>query len=640
MTRRNFWVWFLLPAIIAAACSPQAQARTDTPIPSKSTETQEALRSPAPEAAATRAVPAPIELTRLEPKVGGPFAETPVESWEPAPYSGPDYRLPITVDQVTNRFVLNGLTDEQLDFLLQHGFVVTHSQEPQFHSIRDAVSWSMGQPYYLSVDAAFHALHLAFDDLLKALEREWLQPRLIDLQTAVLRELISYRPVFSGTGIESDLEASIAYMSVALGLLAPEQAIDPEVAPVVKAQIDQILAEGGMEKSILFPDFEDDYGAYRPVGHYAGDPLLEAYFRAMTWFGRVNFTFTDRSSSRLPLLVTLALRRVALGEGMAADAWSGIHEMLSFLIGPSDDPGPVELAELMDSVYGASPDPATLVDPVLWSEFLQASQDLPSPRINSLFVQSLADVESTKGWRFLGQRFTMDGFILQNLIFDKVQDKPNGERRFLPTGPDVMATLGSQAAFAVLENSGETAFPGYQDQMRKLQHIVSEQTQEQWQAGSYDAWLYAFLPVLEVKGDDYPEVMQGSAWAIREMNSCLGSWAELKHDTILYAKMPEGVGGGGPPCTSGPPPAYVEANPEAFYRLAYVASVIAQGLVERDVVTPGEYTWCMTDSLEGLTYCMQELGKRFASLGEIAARELTGEPITPSDFDLIQSCLG
>jgi hypothetical protein len=391
---------------------------------------------------------------------------------------------------------------------------------------------------------------------------------------------------------------------------------------------------------VLFPDFGDDYGAYKPVGHYAGDPELEAYFRGMTWFGRVNFILEDESSSRVPLLITLALRRAAIGEDSAAQAWGKAHEVLSFLIGPSDDAGPMEYAELMDQVYGPSPDPADLADESLWAQFVQSKDELPRPRINSLFVVSLEDVADTVGWRFLGQRFTLDGFILQNLIFDNVGDKPNGDRRWLPTGPDVMAALGSEAAMEALEQAGEFEYTGYLEQMAMLRETVKAQTVNQWRARSYDAWLYAFIPILAPKEAAYPNVMQTDAWALREMNTCLGNWAELKHDTILYAKMPEGAGGGGPPCSSGPPPSYVEANPEAFYRMAYVARVIAEGIDERGVIMDEGLDWCMTDSLIGLNQCLHSLGERFSALGDIAAKELAGEEILLEDYDLIQRCLG
>ena len=580
-----------------------------------------------------------LALAPFDVNLDAPFAQFEASSWEPTPYQGLDYSLPLDYDLIVNRFVLNGLTEAQDEFLLEHGFVVMHSQENQFSSIRGTVSKRNGQPYYLTTDAAFHALHLTFDDLLKALEKEQFGDSVIEIAQATLTELQGYVPELEGSVIEADLEQAIAYLSVALKLLDPDANIDASVAEIVDAQIAQIMAEGGKQDSVLFPDFEDDYGAYRPVGHYAGDSELEAYFRAMNWLGRVNIPLKDEESSRLPLLVTLALRRAKVGRRSAADAWTELDEVLAFLIGPTDDPGPPEFAALMDEVYGTSLTAIDLADEALWTQFVTKREGLPQPGINSLFVDYLEDAEELVGWRFLGQRFTIDAFILQNLIFDNVGAKPNGDKRWLPTGPDVMAALGSEAAMDILLDLGEDEYLNYLDQMTMLQDTVKAQTPEQWRSVFYDAWLYSFLPVLSPKGDSYPNVMNSQAWAVREMNTCLGSWAELKHDTILYVKMPEGAGGGGPPCSSDPPPGYVEANPEAFYRMAYVASIIAEGLDQRGIAREGS-DWCFPGELDGLKNCMAELGERFAALGDLAAKELAGEILTGEEYALIQSCLG
>jgi len=52
--------------------------------------------------------------------------------------------------------------------------------------------------------------------------------------------------------------------------------------------------------------------------------------------------------------------------------------------------------------------------------------------------------------------------------------------------------------------------------------------------------------------------MQNEAWTDKELNAALGSWAELRHDTILYAK--QSVRDGMPP-SSYLRQGYVEPNP-------------------------------------------------------------------------------
>jgi hypothetical protein len=566
--------------------------------------------------------------------------------WDPQPYTGKNIELPLKLNEITNIQTLDGLTIDQKTFLSTNGFVVVHSQEAQFGDIRVETSTRTGQPYYLTTDAAFHALHLLFDDLLKSLEREYFRPQMIAITQATLQQVSSDFSELQGTSIEADAQQALAYLSVALKLFDPTTEVDPAVESLVSDQVDQIMAGDGRANSVLFPDFEDDYGAYKPVGHYAGDPDLEAYFRGMTWFGRMHFLLQDPEKanfnpSRLPLIVTLALHQAQVDRQAASDSWADLHKTLTFMVGPSDDAGPLEYAALMAQVYGDNPKMQDFADQTLWQDFLARSDKLPAPQINSLFVASMLNPSSQKGWRFMGQRFTLDSMIFQNLIFDRVKAKPDNTRRELPSGLDVMAAFGSTLAFQELEKQGITTFPNYTNQIKKMQQAVLEQTEEQWLGRFYDGWLYSFLPVVQSKDSAYPAYMQTSAWGYKDLNTALGSWAELKHDTILYTKMPEMAGGGGPPMSE-PAPSYVEPNPQAFYRMAYIARTLScglQNLVLREPCFPGDMGSGFVDA-SGYIFGMGELGHRFETLGNIAAKELAGTPLDEDEKRAITACLG
>jgi hypothetical protein len=569
-------------------------------------------------------------LSAFTMNLADPFGAVSLTSWQPQPYSGIDYSLPIDPSQVANPQVISGLTDEQRAFLAQNGFVVIHSREAQFCDIRDSVSTYHGQPYFLTVDSAFHALHLTFEELLKDVEREELRPRMVSITRATLDQILAYQPAVRGTSIEVDTQLAAAYLSVALRLFDPVAEIDPSVQDQVSRQIEQIMAGIGREDSALIPDFVDDYSAYKPVGHYVGDVELEQYFRGMSWFGRVHLKLNDADPgfvpSRAPLIITLALRQAQTEDGTAAEDWVAVHEVLTFMIGPTDDGGPAEYAALMDQVYGDNHTVTDLTDAALWESFLLLGQQIHAPQINSTFVDWVTtDMESEQGWRFMGQRFTLDAFIFQNLVFDRVE--PLGEKsRLFPTGLDVMAVFGSQAARETLYDLGETSYPNYLEQMTMLQDAAQAQPEAQWLNRFYDAWLYTLFPLVASKAAAYPAYMQTGAWAYKDLNTALGGWAELKHDTILYTKMPEAAGGGGPP-RSGPAPGYVEANPNAFYRLAYLPQTLVDGLERRNIRS--SFSWETAN-----------LANWLRQLGDIAVKELRGEPLSDKDLWAVQGCMG
>jgi hypothetical protein len=627
----------ILILLLAACQTPAAQAPVNTSIP----PTPRVLDQPAEQVAPSPTAP-PARLQPEEPtaavdrgpnelqrEVGKAFGGEKLVQWQPRPYQAETDQLPLDLAQVANPGVIANFTPEQRSALSQNGFTVLPTQEKQFSHIRDSVSKLNGQPYFLTTDSAYHALHITFDEVLKILERDHFRLQAAVILEVMLRQVQSFPA--KGTALETDTRLAEAYLAVALRLFDPTAGVPADVAALVEQQIEQINTAAGREQSVLIPNFEDDYGAYQPIGHYVGDSALEAYFRGMTWLGRVAFQFKDAENpnfqpSRAPLILTLALRQ----DPGTAETWRGLNEMLDFLIGPSDDPGSAELSTLMDQIYGKEVSFADLTDETRWQQFLQQVDNLPAPQINSTFVDTTAALQASRDWRLLGQRFTFDALIFQNLIFDRVGTRD--QQRKLPSGLDVMAVFGSPAAEAALQDAGEFDYENYDRQLALLQSAAHQQTEDQWLARFYAGWLYSFIPQVHEKDQSFPPFMRTESWNYKELNSALGSWAELKHDTALYAKMPEFMGGGGPP-SSVPPPSYVEPNPEVFFRLAYIASELSLGLMKR---IPLE----LYSNDMNYSYWLNGLAVQYRQLGEIAVKELAQAALTQEDFDIIQQCLG
>ena len=105
------------------------------------------------------------------------FGTTPLTEWEETTYTPQGDQLPVNLTAVENPGVLGGMSKEQRAFLSKNGFVVMHTGEEQFSDIRHQVADKNGQPYFLTTDAAYHALHINFDALLKQLEKECIEWR-------------------------------------------------------------------------------------------------------------------------------------------------------------------------------------------------------------------------------------------------------------------------------------------------------------------------------------------------------------------------------------------------------------------------------------------------------------------------------
>ena len=524
------------------------------------------------------------------------------------------------------------LNDAQQALLAQNGFVVVPGGMPFFEDVyRWNADWDYesGHSYWVTTDSVLHALHAAFDNMLKFLEMDVLHGALRDVIEGSYAQAADQLAQVADTPLAVPAQAAAVYYAVALGLLDHDlyaQMVDAAVRAEADPLIDAALnGEGRLEVPFL-PDYREDFSQYMPRGHYANAPQTASYFRAMMWLGRITFLTNDDDQLHASLF---ALR--ALDAGNQVDGWASISDLLTFLIGPTDNLGPADYLPLAQAIFGPDLSPGPIGDDDLLAEFRAELQALPGPRINNVVrpLGTEADEldDATRGFRLFGQRFTLDAYVMQRLIYPYVGVP--GDERALPSGLDVAAALGSDVAYQLLDTQGDTAKANYVDNIIELRSDVSQLNPPDWFQNAYGGWLWALQPLWAQNAEQYPAMMDTEAWQRRDLQAGLASWAELKHDTILYVAQPMGgLGGGGERIlnTHG----MVEPNPLVFSRVAVVSAAIEQGLAARGL---GDYAF------EGgpppATYLAREafqtLAQLSAILTEMARKELWGEPLTEDE---------
>ena len=366
----------------------------------------------------------------------------------------------------------------------------------------------------------------------------------------------------------------------------------------------------------------EDYTQYIPRSYYAGEESLERYFRAMMWYGRLTFRAADEDASRSALLACLALQTA----GGARETWERLYAVTSFFAGASDDACFADYAPVIEQAYGGWPEAAALPQqPDAFAAYTAALAELAPGAVNSMPVFEWEDRDAaTAGFRFMGQRFTLDAAVFQQLIYRDVEQAADGSRRMLPEALDLPAALGSDMALAILNEQGEDKYPNYGEQMETVRAQLDTAPAATWTASLYAAWLDTLRPLLQPKGEGWPQYMQTEAWAKRSLASFLGSWAELKHDTALYAKQVYGEMGGGP-IDAEDDRGYVEAEPAVFGKLAALCQATAEGLDALGLLSEAD-----AENL-GRLYTLNE------QLMTIAEKELRGELPTDEEFELIRS---
>ena len=340
----------------------------------------------------------------------------------------------------------------------------------------------------------------------------------------------------------------------------------------------------------------------------------------MMWYGQMTFVQSDDDLNRSALLSMLSLNEVGF------TSWDTIYTITSFFAGESDDATYYEYYPVIEQAYGKDVSISSLMDNDKgWKAYKEATENMPAPQINGMVVMEDQEIEeTTKGCRILGQRFTFDASILQQLVYRNVKESSNGDQRMLPSSLDVASALGSEVASDILEES-VSIYPNYDDQMEKVQSTLEKTTDQQWASSMYSAWLATLKPLLVTKEEGYPKFMRSEQWARKNLSTFLGSYTELKHDSVLYAKQVMAEMGGAGMDEKPDDRGYVECEPEVFGNIKNLTGAMITGL-ER-------YNALNSEDKEYLEY-LQDLASK---LQVIAEKELKGEMPSEEEFDLIRS---
>jgi len=151
---------------------------------------------------------------------------------------------------------------------------------------------------------------------------------------------------------------------------------------------------------------------------------------------------------------------------------------------------------------------------------------------------------------------------------------------------------------------------------------------EIWTQNIYWSWLNCFKSLLAGYGEGYPYFMQTDNWLKKNLGTALGSFTELKHDTLLYAKQSYAeLGGGGgenpelPPVVKG----YVEPDLTFWNRIIALAEVTEKGLKERDLF-PSEFDYKYEAFINSAKFFKQ-----------ITEQELRNQEISDDDFEKLRT---
>lgn len=552
------------------------------------------------------------------------------------------------LDSVTDSL---NLTPDELRKLGHHHFVVTErlSFETFGHAFHDIYGKDL--PVFVTTDAVLHALHMSYDAILKGIERDLLIPTLDTLLERMYRKLPEYaRNLPDDPRLDQALKDIDLYLTVANSVLHGE---DRPCRFVDHAGFTQVMDAIDAEEMTTMPLFSEtsrkiDFSQFTVRGHYTLSryemdrvPNLSTYFQTMMWLGRIDFLLTvppdipdwnpDNPQVREDIqrmTIGAVMCNELLDIAQARPLLDRVDEILTFLVGEPDNLTPHELKRICDNT---GVDPSSLTDKPALEHFQGSVQSNPEVHqkimSNFFIVDPYADKPDALpvSFRLMGQRFIIDSYILANVVYDRIIHNGHKVWRPMPDPLDAMFVLGNDDALPLMQEHVEECH--YAPQLATQRFLVDSYDEGFWSRSLYNVWLNA-IRRLNPPADQsaLPFFMTTVAWHQEKLNTQCASWAQLRHDNLLYAKQSYT---GGSMCSF--PHSYIEPYPGFYAQIASFARTSSAYF--------GHFANENTYFMNRVVDYMNRLERVMNRLEGLARKELAGEAFTETDKAFLQTML-
>lgn len=479
------------------------------------------------------------------------------------------------------------LTAFEKELINKNGFMVSERLAANSFGNAFAEVYMKDLPVFISSDAILHAFHKSYDKILTDVEIAFLIPKLIELLTQMHNSMPDLANKYSTVPeMEQMLKDVDLYITLPLNILN-----DP-VNPYYSSN-SQIITDLMSSISNLLPAnfklFSDncrsiDFSQFKPRGHYNQvNTKLPNYFKAMIWLGRTEFylsapqtdpvecpsqSFKDIQRQIIDAFLIPELLQISNSN----NTYTKIEDLLKFFVGDPDNVTVSNMAYLKGAVSLTSAD--VLLDSLKVVEFQDTlkKQSFASQRILSqiLFSDPTSPDKIVPASAFLlfGQRFIVDSYVTGNVVYDRITYNDTKICRLFPSTLDPIFALGNDAAAQLLSSELDTY--NYSSNLASVRYLIDSYDNDFWENTIYTLWLNTIRKLNPPKERySLPQFMQTAAFWQEKLNTQLASWAQLRHDNILYSKQSYT---GGTTCTY--PYAYLEPIPEFYGNLNQLAKVV------------------------------------------------------------------
>ncbi|MBN1560111.1 DUF3160 domain-containing protein [candidate division KSB1 bacterium] len=541
-----------------------------------------------------------------------------------------------------------GLTANEMEKLQKNHFVV--SERLSFDCFGRALHdiYQKDLPVMVTSDAILYALHFSYDRILFDIERTILEAKLKQVLDGLYS---SFEKLQSEYGSEHVLQEPL--QDVDLYITLAKSLLDEQVSPphhADKSDVDALWKAIANEQMTFMPLFSErarklDFSQFTVRGHYTnefwdigGKRTLGNYFKAMMWLGRMDFYLTPPpvGPEEMPWTREEISRMIAgslllnelLDLAGVRDELNEIDAIINFMVGESDNLTPAELA---DVVAELTITPLSIYDETVYDELQSelVSEVVYGQRIMSAFfiVDPFANKpdELPISYRLSGQRFIIDSYVLANVVYDRIIFDNYKVWRPMPDPLDAMFVLGNDNALPLLQEEIEEY--KYASQLEALRYLVDAYDADFWGNSLYNVWLQGIRALNPSAQDEHaPYFMRTVAWQQQKLNTQLASWAQLRHDNLLYAKQSYT---GGTSCSY--PHSFVEPYPDFYQQIAAFAEKAENQLIP--LLPDGSWEANL------LKRFFPQVREVMLKLKALAQKELAGQPFAEDEIQWLKTML-
>ena len=491
----------------------------------------------------------------------------------------------------------------------EQGFAIVPSKNAQLFHIYEQNDYS-DFPNFVTTDLYLQLYHLYIDCMLRELE----EYRLLPLMTEFSKDMIDAMLAIIHNADNDDSETkriagrNLQFFRVAHHLFTGKP-IDASYT-TERAEIAKCLAAQNAPSGMLMDymgDISFPYSLFRARGHYTRSDALKRYFQGMMWVQTATMGLDHETEVKQAVQIAFAMKLFK----NVRKKYDKINNLITMLMGQPDNLSMLQVIAEVDKTHMGMDE--LINDDKAIAKLTKVLNEIgdKQTRIRPKFEKT-----SHNKINVMPQRYQPDGEVLQEMV--DYDGKPS--KRGVPKGIDVMAAMGVSAAEQILKEE-KTEWKQLLPSLDKMKKRMGE---IDWNETTATQWLQTLKVLTTGTDSQSPYFMQNPEWGKKDLNAALASWAELKHDAILYAKQPMGAEcGGGENVPEPVVKGYVEPNVKFWKKAAELLDNTAELLRSQGM---------MTDKIDGVT---ERLKEEVTFLLRVSEKELAGKEPTDEEYDQI-----